>query len=314
MWLLTLGPGMHSKARKIAWGTAGIALIVGTVAVVKRFRKPVELSASESSQVEQKPDLEGLKSQTSRVGPATIETYVKAPGTVDFHPKHALRIHSAYSGLVLKVNRNLGDEVQRGDVLATVEGNVGIQVYGVTSPIKGVVLSRNVAEGQSVSPEDELFSVGDTSVLQVRLEVSARDAGSVKAGLPVNLVTENDQHIRATIGFLTPILSEDTRTATALIDFTSPEALPGMFVTGAIVVATTPIEKTLPASFCEGGLNGRTLYVVGKEKLEERQVVFGARDYDRCAVLKGLEAGDDVLPSSSLAMYMEPKDHEHADE
>jgi cobalt-zinc-cadmium efflux system membrane fusion protein len=145
--------------------------------------KPVEIHAASK--------FEELKALSVKVGPSDIEVYIKAPGIVDFHPKHALRIHPAFPGVVVNVQKQVGDRVNEGDALATIESNVGIQVYNVTSPIKGVVLSKNIGSGQSVSPEDELFSVGDGSVLQARMAVSARDINLVKAGQEIVLLKIN---------------------------------------------------------------------------------------------------------------------------
>lgn len=254
-----------------------------------------------------------IRTHAVKVKSAEIELYVKAPGIVDFHPKHALRIHPSFPGVVVKVNKNLGDHVNPGDSLASVESNVGVQIYTITSPIKGIVLSKNVSDGQFVSPEEELFSVGDASVLQARLFVSARDVKKVKATQEVILVAENQRTVRSVIRFLSPILSEDTRTASAIVDFNSTDLRPGMFVTGAIIIATRHVDKSLPASFCENSSSQGSLFVIGPKGVESRDVILGSGDYKNCEVLQGLELGDEVLPTSILSMAHEQEDdvHEH---
>lgn len=258
-------------------------------------------------------DLESMRSHAVKVAPAGLETYVKAPGIIDFHPKHALRIHPTFPGIVLKASKNLGDVVNPGDILATVESNIGIQVYTVTSPIKGVVLSKSVGEGQSVLPEEEIFSVGDVSVLQARLSISAKDVKKVVGGQAVVLVAENQKMVRDKIQFLSPILDEETRTASAIIDFKSTDMRPGMFITGAIVVETRQVSKSLPIEFCENNERKKTVSVIGAKAIETREVTFGARDYQNCEILTGLEINDEVLSATAmvLADKEEEDHHEH---
>lgn len=255
------------------------------------------------------------ESLTAKVKSAEIETYVKAPGIVDFHPKHALRIHPTFPGIVLKVNRSVGDNVSTGDVLATVESNVGIQTYSITSPIRGVVIARNVSEGQSVVPEEELFSVGDASVLQAKLFVAARDVKKVQVNQGVTLVAEQQRTIRSTVRFVSPVLNEETRTAAAIVDFQSPDLRPGMFITGALAVSKRHVETTLPSSYCEANIHSREVMVLENGAMVRRVVALGDRDYEACEVLSGLKTGDEVMLPMMVSTHEEhaeqDDDHDH---
>lgn len=306
-------PSRIARGRAIVI-TASLLIVGSVIGGYYWWRQPKSSDHAHTDQTEKPASkIEEMRAQSVKVVPAEIEVYVKAPGIVDFHPKHALRIHPTFPGMVIRVNKNLGDTVNSGDVLATVESNVGVQDYAITSPIKGVVLSRNVGAGQSVSPEEEIFSVGDASVLQARLSVAARDIKKVRADQKVILVAENQRSVRSTLHFLSPILSEDTRTAPAIVDFGSAELRPGMFVTGAIVIETAQVAKSLPAAFCENDINSRALFVFGANGIENRDVTFGRRDYQNCEILQGLEVNEEVLPSTVLAMFPEKEADVHDD-
>lgn len=256
--------------------------------------------------------LEEARALSIKAEPAELEVYVTAQGVADFHPKHALRIHPAFSGVVTRVTKELGDSVQAGELLASIESNVGIQVFQVTSPIKGTVLGKSISQGQFVTSEEEILSVGDASVLQARLSVPARAAKQVQRGQAVSIMAEGDRFTRSSIGFISPILSEDTRTATAIIDFSSAEFLPGMFVTGAIVVATRPVAVTLPLGFCETkNKNINSVTVIGAKDFETRTIRFGARDLQRCEVLAGLSAGEEVVDLTEPEEQEHEHEHEH---
>ena len=254
--------------------------------------------------------LEALKVHASKVGPAELEVYVKAPGVIDFHPKRALRIHPSFSGVITQVFKNLGDKVEIGQALAAIESNTGMQVYTVTSPIRGIILSRDASVGQSVIPENELFSVGDSSVLQARIAVSAQDVALVRTGQETVLVAADQTPMRAKIGFLSPILSEETRTATAVIDIPGIHARAGMFVTGAIIVGKTTVELALPLKFCEQSPDGAFVSVIVPKGLDRRHIVFGKADYLHCQVLSGLSEGELVLSQTDIALENTPSDED----
>jgi|GEM_PF-3373420 len=243
-----------------------------------------------------------LQPHLVKVSGAKLDTYIKAPGIVDFHPKHALRIHPTYPGVIDRVYKNLGDSVNAGEALASVESNIGIQVFAITSPIKGIVLSKSAGEGQSVGPEEELFSVGDTAILQARLSVSARDVKLVKMGSEVELVDESFNSVRSTIQFLSPILTDDTRTATAIVDFQSDNLRPGMFVTGAIVTGVRDVPLSVPLSFCRGNPGIYSIMVLGPKGVENRNVTIGASDYNNCEVLQGLQLNEEIIPNAAMAL------------
>lgn len=294
-------------------GAIAAIVLAGALAFWHYFKNHSKDHATVDTQGTQERDR--LKSLSTTVKSGVIETYVKAPGLIDFHPKYALRIHPTFPGLIIKVNKNLGDRVAAGETLATIESNVGIQTFTVTSPIAGLVLARKASEGQSVSPEEELFSVGDMGLMQARLAVSARDVNSARTGQDALLIAENQKVIRTKVNYLSPILSEDTRTATAMIEFQSADLKPGMFVTGALVIASRPIPRSLPFKFCEAEGNERKIYVLEADGPKERNVLFGARDYETCEILEGINAGDSVIPASLVPLnsHEDREEHHHAD-
>lgn len=319
----TLACDMHfrfqSKGKALIFTTALSALVLLTIGSYWFLKKPKALDHSDEEHSDHDAhsddgDHSELPKQTIRVVPTEIETYIKAPGTVDFHPKHALRIHPSFPGIIVRVNKDLGEVVKQGDVLAILESNVGLQTVSISSPVEGVVLSKNVVSGQSVVPEEDAFSVGNTSLLQAKLQISARDINKIKVDQKVVIVSENESIVRATLQFVSPILSEDTRTSVAFADLSSQDLRPGMFITGAIAIGTTKVERSLPASFCRNDVETVSVQIVSDQKTERRNVTFGKRDYQNCEVLAGLQVGDEVISTEEALQSTNPEDLESHDE
>jgi cobalt-zinc-cadmium efflux system membrane fusion protein len=255
---------------------------------------PGEASKAEESHEEEAQKQE-QKEATVEVVPGEINIYIKAPGTIEFHPEKALRLHPSFAGVVSRVYKDLGDQVRPGDALASIESTVGLQSLIISSPIAGTVLSKNASNGQTVSPEEELFAVGDVSVLRARLSVSARDLKKIKTGQDVLLVSENLDRIATKVSFVSPILAEDTRTATTIADFSFEKFRPGMFVTGALKQSAVKVDKSIPAALCNANTNKVVLSVVGVDGIEQRQVTTGVSDYELCEVKSGLLSGERVV-------------------
>ncbi len=46
-----------------------------------------------------------------------------------------------FEGMVKEINKELGDSVQKGDVLATVESNDSLQTYPVRAEMAGTIMN-----------------------------------------------------------------------------------------------------------------------------------------------------------------------------
>lgn len=285
-----------------------VVAVVGVAWYLLRGKQPDHGNESHQEHAGHKDDgdhsEEGEKStggaaQLAEVQPAEINIYVKAPGTIEFHPQKALRLHPSFPGVVTRVHKDLGDQVRPGDALATIDSTVGFQTFTLSSPIAGTILSKNVSNGQTVTPEEELFAVGDTSVLRARLAVAARDIRKLKKDQELLLVSENLDRISTKISFVSPILSEDTRTATAIADFSFEKFRPGMFVTGAVKEGVKKVDKSIPVALCNPLSNKSTVTVSASAdpgtETEQRVITTGASDYERCEVKSGLDTGEKVL-------------------
>lgn len=115
----------------------------------------------------------------------------------------------------------------------------------ILSPIGGVVVRKNVVEGQYVTEGETLFEVADLSRVWVLAQVYEHQIGLVRVGQAVEATVEAypGEVFRGEVAFLDPILDPATRTLTVRYDLANPgrRLLPGMFAT---VTLRTPIAET----------------------------------------------------------------------
>lgn len=121
----------------------------------------------------------------------------------------------------------------------------------VFAPMGGTILEKSVRPGQYVETGDQLYTIADLSHVWVVLEVYESELAWVRFGQPVEIELEGypSKRIVGAVGFVEPVLTEDTRTVRVRVMARNDEGLlkPGMFVQASI---RAPID--------EGGAPGST--------------------------------------------------------
>jgi membrane fusion protein, copper/silver efflux system len=118
----------------------------------------------------------------------------------------------------------------------------------VFAPMGGTVIEKNVRAGQYVKTGDALYTIADLSRVWVVVDVYERELAWVRFGQPVDLTLESQpgRVFVGTVGFIEPVLNEETRTIRVRVMLQNPlrneEALfkPGMFVEATLRVPLRP--------------------------------------------------------------------------
>jgi len=130
---------------------------------------------------------------------------------------------------------------------AALEGaDVNLRYATITSPISGVVISRNVDVGQTVAASLQaptLFTIAnDLRKMQVQASVDEADIGSVKVGqrvtFRVDAYPETQFEGRVSQVRLAPVVTQNVVNYTVIINVANPEMklMPGMTATVSIEV------------------------------------------------------------------------------
>jgi len=119
----------------------------------------------------------------------------------------------------------------------------------ILAPIGGVVVRKNVVEGQYVSEGDALFEVADLGRVWVQAQIYEDQIDRVRVGQEVQATVEAfpGERFRGTVAFIDPALDPTTRTVNVRYDLPNPDGRlrPGMYatVTFRTPVADTPLYK-----------------------------------------------------------------------
>ncbi len=187
----------------------------------------------------------------------------------------------------------------------TEEADADLTEHVMRAPLSGTVVARHLTRGESVPTDREAFVIADVSTVWVDISVYAHDLERVETGQTVTIVSEGGLETEGEIAFVTPNVSEETRTATARVFLVNaPTRLrPGMFVTARIAVLEEPAKVRVPATALQT-LEGRDVVFVKdpEGQLKPRPVTLGKRNSDYVEVLGGLTPGDTVVIAGAFVV------------
>jgi RND family efflux transporter MFP subunit len=122
----------------------------------------------------------------------------------------------------------------------------------VTSPISGIVVKKNISQGDYIQVGAEPFTVADLSKLWLQLKLYERDIPLVEVGDPVEVTVEAfpNQLFTGTVTFKAFAVDPETRTLDARVEVENVELRlrPGMFADAVIQVPMATAMAALNAA------------------------------------------------------------------
>ena len=153
-----------------------------------------------------------------------------------------------------------------------------------------------------------MLTVADLGSVWIDLSVYQRDIGAVRAGQAVDVVTEHGEIAVLEIGFVQPLVGEDTRTALARIVATNADGIwhPGCFVTATVTTSSTEVDVLVPATAVIRMEDGdEVVFVATGEGFEPRLIVAGRQSSKMVEIVSGLEVGDRYAAEGGFSLKAE---------
>ena len=202
--------------------------------------------------------------------------------------------------------------IQDKQIEAIIQSQQVLQYYPVTAPIDGTVVGFNKAIGHTVSAEEELFELHDTSARLIEAYVSEKDAGAIHQGqtLRCRSVAQDDRSFPGVVLSSGKSLSNRGQTLSvwAQVEF-EPDALVfhNMLCRLSIEIpesatyqerAGNAIESkpAVPlSSILREGSQSYVFVALTDGTFERRRVTLGASDDRRVTILTGLNPQETVV-------------------
>ena len=192
----------------------------------------------------------------------------------------------------------------RGKVLQQIvrEPDANIARYIMRSPMDGVVISRHLVRGELVSTEREAFVIANLSSVWIDISVYASDIPVVRAGQQVVLETETGEKASGSISFVSPDVSEKTRTAKArvVLEGNSSKFRPGMFIKASIAVSQSDVAIRVPKSAIHVQDAKTVVFANEDGAFKPRPVTVGRQNDHYAEITQGLKPGETFASEGSF--------------
>jgi macrolide-specific efflux system membrane fusion protein len=270
-----------------------------------------------------KPPAQDPRLRTVAVVEGPIQAAIETTGAVT--PFNRIEVKPPISGRVDKLLVNEGEAVKEGQVLAWMSSSDRAAILDaaramsaeevkrwedsyrptpIVAPLSGVVILRNVVQGQTVDQGTVLYAISDSLI--VTAQVDEADIGRVAKGMPARVVLDAYPGV-AVEGVVFDILYEGKNVSNVITYGVKirPVKAPPFFrsqMTATVSFITGRKEKALIlplAAVRESPSGGKRVLVPGPEgKPEPRDIEVGMESGEQVEVLSGLQAGDKVVLGS----------------
>lgn len=238
--------------------------------------------------------------ETQTAGPARIHETLTLTGHVQADPNRLSQVRARFPGVVQAVKKELGDTVDAGDVLATVQSDESLQTYAVKAPISGQIVRRDIQAGE-VTGNDPLFIIADLSVVWVELDIFGQNLSRVRQGQTVVVTPLDQQPLSGTITWISPLASHASQSVSARIELPNEglQLRPGQFVRGRVTVSEHDVPLAVRQSALQTFRDFDVVFARFGDTYEVRMLTLGRRDSQWVEVLEGLKPGTEYVAGNS---------------
>jgi len=236
----------------------------------------------------------GMSLDTVRLG--SIDRTIELPGEVVPDGDHVVHLVPRFPGIIKKVHKNIGDNVQAGEVLATIESNESLSLYEVVAYGSGRVIEKHATVGEFVTEERDLFVIADLTNVWVNIAIYGKDAPEIAAGQAVHIEALGGKAAtEAVISYISPVFNERTRSLVARAVIPNPKNLwkPGTFVKASCSL-TSDNKSLLVCKDAIQIVDEKPCVFVreGDDEFHPIPVTTGIQGINHTEILSGLSNGD----------------------
>jgi membrane fusion protein (multidrug efflux system) len=169
----------------------------------------------------------------------------------------------------------------------------------IRAPIPGVVSARHIKIGNTIKPNDPTFKVTNLDPLIAFVHVPEKEFRKLAPGQAADVVVDalGGEHFAGTISRISPTVDPQTGTFRARVEV--PDATrhlkPGMFARVNIVYERRDNALQLPRNAILDADGEQSVYVVVKNKAEQRRITTGLANNGWIEVLSGLKGDESIV-------------------
>jgi multidrug efflux pump subunit AcrA (membrane-fusion protein) len=236
----------------------------------------------------------------------TIRQIVKLNG--DVSSQSEVNVMPDTSGKITRIVKNLGDTVQRGEVIAYIDPSRAGQSYEenpVISPVAGTITSLPFTTGSTVSQAAVVAVIGSLDNLKITIYVAEKYSAYLRRGLPaiVSFTSAPGEEFAASVSAISPVVNNKNRTieTTLLLNRKDGRIKQGMFASVHLVIREEKNALVIPRTAVKNYNGETTVYIVDENNIARRiPIDVGLTNDSDAQIISGLKEGDRVITAGSI--------------
>ncbi len=234
----------------------------------------------------------------------TVVRSVVFPTEIKLNRDTTAAVSPRYPSIVRQVFAEIGDAVRKGDVLASLENRETMAVYTVSAPLDGIIISKDLAVGETAGEQKVLFEVADLTTVWADISIFPQYQHQVRKGMSVEFVAHDGHTATGSVKYISPILSHETRTFTARCELTGAgeDFTPGAFVRARIAVASVEAAVLVPRAAVQMMDGEAVVFVPEGHGFVAAPVQVGMADDSGVEIKSGLRPGDSYVAAGAFAL------------
>jgi cobalt-zinc-cadmium efflux system membrane fusion protein len=253
-------------------------------------------------------EMEEFEVEVDVAGPGKLHLEVVVPGEVAVNYDRLAHIAPRFPGVVTEVRKHVGNNVNKGEVLAVIESNEGLVPYEVKAFINGTVIEKHMTLGEVHSDDAAAFVIADLDTVWVNLSIYQMHLPKVAVGQKVAISAgQGIPDAKGVISYISPVVDQHTRTATARVVLPNRGGrwCPGLFVEGRITVEEKGVALLVPNSALQT-MDGQTVvFIQTQEGFRPQPVGIGRANHTSAEVLSGLVLGQKYVSKGGFVFKAE---------
>lgn len=254
------------------------------------------------------PTLKAADIEVATATNQTIKTQLKVVGKIVPNRDTLAPIYARYAGIIQTMNKNLGEEVKKGEPIVTIESNESLQNYTINAPITGTIVQKYATNGELAQSTKPVYDLANLNDVWADFTLYRKEAPAIKKGMTVR-VTGDDGKPDSTsiISYISPLGIEDSQTtlARAVLPNQNRLWLPGMYVNGEVLIKEKNVPVAVALSAIQRLGEQEVVFVQQGNFFEATPVSLGQQDNEWVEILSGLEEGQRYVFKNSFFIKAE---------
>ena len=161
--------------------------------------------------------------------------------------------------------------------------------------------------GETAGEYKVLFEVADLSSVWADISIFPQFQHSIRKGKLVEFIAHDGHTAKGTVKFVSPLVSEETRTFTArsILNGADEDFTPGAFVRARMITDQKDVSVRIEKNAVQIFEGEPMVFVPSDHGYESREVLLGINDEYYVEIIKGLKPGEQYVSSGAFALKAE---------